>query len=125
PQGEIEYRVDKTQKPDYHKVFAERKNGSVYQSYKNYYKNGELVKTEKLAETTYPARNGITIVGPGYLSPSPGLTTPGTNTPNPNTPNPNTPNPNTPDPNTPNPETPNPNTPDPEPNTPDPEVPVG
>ena len=42
-----------------------RKNGSKWVSYKNYWKDGKLVKTEFLANSTYKAFNGVTLVGEG------------------------------------------------------------
>ncbi len=45
-------------------VITQRRNGSRYQSYKVYYKNGERVKSEKLALSTYKAYNGEKWVGP-------------------------------------------------------------
>lgn len=83
-------------------IVVERKNGERWQSYKNYYKDGKLVKTEKLAVSTYSAFDGKKLVGP---SPSPTLTP--SNTPEPavtpapvpsDTPSPALPSPTTPSP---------------------------
>jgi len=125
PDGEMEITVDSTLAPGAEEIDVPTQNGSVYQSYKNFYKNGEKVRSEKLAKSTYKAFNGSMRVGP---SPSPSLTpipaatptqppitvitpvpqvTP-TPTPKPATPSPApvTPEPITPDPVTPAPETP-------------------
>ena len=34
-------------------------------SYKNYWKDGKIIKTEPLAKSTYKAFNGITLIGEG------------------------------------------------------------
>lgn len=49
-------------------VAVTRRNGSSWQSYKNYYKNGELIRKEPLASSTYKAMAGEVWVCP---SPTP------------------------------------------------------
>ena len=56
--------IDPTLPAGTEKIVVERKNGERWQSYKNYYKNGSLVKTEKLAVSTYNAFDGKKLVGP-------------------------------------------------------------
>jgi vancomycin resistance protein YoaR len=123
PNGEILYTVDPNKPVGYKEKVSDRRDGAVYESVKEYYLNGKLVKTEKLATSTYKAYSGEYIVGPD-ATPQP--ETPIPNTPEPNTPQPNTPEPNTPGPNTPQPVTPEPVTPEPvtpEPVTPEPVTP--
>lgn len=68
PSGEMEVIVDTTVAWDYYKEEVARKSGSVWQSYKHYYKNGaEVRKAEPLAKSTYKAYNGKITVGQGYL----------------------------------------------------------
>ena len=102
PSGEMVEELDPTLPVGSEEIVVERKNGERWQSYKNYYKNGKLVKTEKLAVSTYSAFDGKKLVGP---SPSPTLTP--SNTPEPavtpapvpsDTPAPATPSPATPSP---------------------------
>ncbi len=62
--GEMVYEVDESKPVGYESVEVERRTGSTYQSYKHYYLDGELVKTEKLDTSTYRAYAGLTIVGP-------------------------------------------------------------
>ena len=50
------------------------RKGYVYQSYKKYYKAGTLVKTEKLAVSTYKAYQGETWTCMVDVTPSPGAT---------------------------------------------------
>ncbi len=50
------------------------RKGYVYQSYKNYYLAGTLVKKEKLAVSTYKAFQGEIWTCPGELTPSPEVT---------------------------------------------------
>ena len=71
PSGEIEYEIDESKKPGYKEKVQGRQNGSVYQSYKQYYLNGELVKEEKLAVSTYKAFAGRYIVGPDPVEEDP------------------------------------------------------
>lgn len=64
PSGEMVVEIDPTLPAGTEKIVVERKNGERWQSYKNYYKNGSLVKTEKLAVSTYNAFDGKKLVGP-------------------------------------------------------------
>lgn len=64
PVGEIIETYDDTLDPGTTMVKVERQNGSVWQSYKNYYLKGTLVKSEKLAVSTYDAFAGEILVGP-------------------------------------------------------------
>lgn len=82
PSGEMVITLDETKAPGYSEVVIERQNGSIYQSYKEYYKDGKLVRKEKLATSTYRAYAGETIVGPeASPSPSPSVTPEASNTP--------------------------------------------
>ncbi|HOF94683.1 MAG TPA: hypothetical protein PLE79_04030, partial [Clostridia bacterium] len=56
---------------DYYEEQIGRKNGSIWQSYKHYYKNGVEVKKELLAKSTYKAYNGRIVVGQGYFQQPP------------------------------------------------------
>ena len=123
PSGQVEYEVDPSKPVGYKEQTVKNRDGAVYESKKEYYLNGKLVKTEKLATSTYKAYAAKYIVGP---SATPEPETPAPNTPAPNTPAPNTPQPKTPAPNTPEPKTPEPKTPEPktpEPVTPEPVTP--
>ncbi|OQA13731.1 MAG: hypothetical protein BWY62_01267 [Firmicutes bacterium ADurb.Bin356] len=71
PSGDMEIIVDSTVAWDYYEEQIGRKNGSVWQSYKHYYKNGIEVKKELLAKSTYKAYNGKIVVGQGYFQPQP------------------------------------------------------
>ncbi|NLI54566.1 MAG: hypothetical protein GX417_09620 [Clostridiales bacterium] len=51
------------------------RKGYVYQSYKNYYKNGSLVKSEKLAVSTYKAYQGEIWICPADETPTPAAET--------------------------------------------------
>jgi len=53
-------------------VAVTRRNGSSWQSYKNYYKNGELVRKEPLASSTYKAMAGEIWICPSP-TPSPSI----------------------------------------------------
>ena len=64
PSGEIEYELDPSKPVGYKEKIADRRDGSVWESYKEYYLNGVLVKSEKLATSTYKAYAGSYIVGP-------------------------------------------------------------
>lgn len=75
PDGEMEYELDPGKPVGYEELVQERRNGYIYQSYKQYYKNGELVREEPLAESTYRAYRGTTLVGPSP-SPTPVVTPP-------------------------------------------------
>jgi len=64
PSGDVEYRVDESKKPGYKELLVKNQNGSVWQSKKEYYLNGVLVKSEPLATSTYKAYAAVYIVGP-------------------------------------------------------------
>ncbi len=62
-------------------VAVAARKGYVYQSYKKYYKDGTLVKTEKLAVSTYKSYQGEIWICPAEETPTPAITatpTPGT-----------------------------------------------
>ncbi len=69
PKGEKEIIVDTTVAPDYYKEEVARQSGSIWQSYKHYYKDGVEVKVEPLAKSTYRAYAGKITVGVGYYAP--------------------------------------------------------
>lgn len=107
PSGEILYTVDVTKPVGYKEKVSDRRDGSIWESTKEYYLNGVLVKTEKLATSKYLAFAGEYLVGPDAPeTPDP---TPGKPDPTPDKPDP------TPD----NPD-PTPDKPDPTPDKPDP-----
>ena len=64
PSGEAEVRVDQSKPAGYRKESSKRRDGSIWQSYIEYYKNGELVERKDLATSTYKAFSGEIIVGP-------------------------------------------------------------
>ncbi len=65
PDGEMLVTVDTTKAPGYKEEVVGRRNGSVYKTYKHFYKNGEEVgRSELIAKTTYKAYTGEIIVGP-------------------------------------------------------------
>lgn len=64
PDGETVVTQDDTLKPGESVTDVARRTGSIWQSYKEYYKNGHLVKKEPLAKSTYKAFNGSIRVGP-------------------------------------------------------------
>jgi Uncharacterized vancomycin resistance protein len=64
PTGEIHYEVDPSKPVGYKEKVADRQDGSVWESKKEYYLNGVLVKSEKLATSTYKAYAGEYIIGP-------------------------------------------------------------
>lgn len=64
PSGEKETVVDESKPAGYREESKKRQNGSVWQSYKQYYKGDELVREEELATSTYKAFAGQIIVGP-------------------------------------------------------------
>ena len=68
PSGEMEEELDPSLAPGEEEIVVNRRNGERWQSYKNYYKDGKLVRSEKLAVSTYSAFAGKKLVGP---SPSP------------------------------------------------------
>ena len=76
PKAEMEIVVDTTVAADYYKEEVSRQNGSIWQSYKHYYKDGVEVKAEPLAKSTYRAYAGKITVGVGYYAPQvPTITT--------------------------------------------------
>lgn len=77
-------------KPGETYVAVTRRNGSSWQSYKNYYKDGVLVKKEALASSTYKAMAGEVWICPALepsISPTPTVDPGGGQPPDPN-PNP-------------------------------------
>ena len=64
PSGDVEYRIDESKKPGYKELLVKNQNGSVWESKKEYYLNGVLVKSEPLATSTYKAYAAVYIVGP-------------------------------------------------------------
>lgn len=63
--------IDTTKEPGYKEEVIAPRTGVRAVAYKNYYdKNGELIKTEQLNSSTYPAVQGSYILGP-EASPSP------------------------------------------------------
>lgn len=85
PDGEMEVILDPTLEPGTEEIDVATQNGAIYQSYKHYYKDGKLVRTEKLALSTYKAFNGSKRVGPDpvYVDPATGTVV---ETPDPNIP---------------------------------------
>ena len=81
PKGDIQYVVDPSKPAGYSETQVARKNGSKWQSYKHYYKDGELVKTEPLDTSTYKAFAGKVIVGALPASTEPVTQTPATQIP--------------------------------------------
>ncbi|HWR22440.1 MAG TPA: VanW family protein [Feifaniaceae bacterium] len=69
PKGEMEVVVDTTVSADYYKEEVSRQSGSVWQSYKHYYKDGQEIRKEPLAKSTYRAYAGKITVGVGYYAP--------------------------------------------------------
>ncbi len=124
PSGDVKYEVDVTKPVGYKKIKVKNQNGSVWESTKEYYLNGVLVKSEKLATSTYKAYSAVYTVGPDAPEPSdtpkPDKTPkPDDPTPSPSTPPPADPTPDKPDP-TPDKPDPTPDKPDPTPDKPDP-----
>ena len=64
PSGDVEYRVDESKKPGYKEQIVRNQKGSVWQSYVEYYLNGELVERKDLDQSTYKAFAAVYIVGP-------------------------------------------------------------
>ncbi len=64
PAGEVVYEVDPSKPVGYKEEVVKNRDGAVYESKKEYYLNGKLVKSEKLATSTYKAYKGYYIVGP-------------------------------------------------------------
>ena len=116
PSGDVEYRVDETKKPGYKEQIVRNQKGSVWQSYVDYYLNGELVEHKKLDQSTYKAFKAVYIVGPD-ATPEPDTTPKPDKTPDPSTGT--EPTPHDPDP-TPHDPDPTPHEPDPTPHEPDP-----
>lgn len=116
PSGEPERTFDPALTPGTETVLVAPTYGSQWQSYKNFYKNGTLIRREKLAYSTYKAFAGTVAFGPD-ATPSPAPTTVPTNTPPATTPAATTPPVTTPATATPTP------TPTPVPATPTPTVP--
>ena len=85
PDGEMEVTLDPTLEPGTEVIDVATQNGAIYQSYKQYYKDGKLVRTEKLALSTYKAFNGSKRIGPDpvYIDPGTGEVV---NTPDPTVP---------------------------------------
>lgn len=77
PEGEPTSSFDPTLMPGEEVIKVARQNGSIWQSYKNYYKAGELVRSNKLAQSTYVAFDGLTLIGPTPTPTPPGFVTPG------------------------------------------------
>ena len=68
PSQAMEVVVDTTVPSDYYKEDVKRSNGSRWQSYKVYYKNGVEINREELAESVYKAWAGKITVGVGYYA---------------------------------------------------------
>ncbi|MGI6160642.1 MAG: VanW family protein [Christensenellales bacterium] len=65
PSGEMLITVDNSKPPGYEETTVQRRSGSIFKSYKHYYKNGvEVREPEFIAETKYMAYNGTKIMGP-------------------------------------------------------------
>ena len=82
PSGEVEYIVDESKKPGYKETVAKKRDGSVWQSYVEYYLNGQLVERKELDQSTYKAYAGVYIVGPD-ATPKPDSTSKPDKTPKP------------------------------------------
>ncbi len=81
PDTELVQVLDETLPAGASEVVVARQNGSIYQSYKEYYLNGTLVRSEKLALSTYKAFAGEMRVGPSptlgpVITPPPATPTP-------------------------------------------------
>lgn len=70
PSGDMQVTIDNSLAPGEEVIDVARQNGSIYQSYKEYYKSGELVRKEKLDQSTYKAYNGSMRIGPSLSSSS-------------------------------------------------------
>lgn len=64
PSGEMKITVDSSKPVGYYQQYVKRRTGSLWKSYKTYYLNGNKVKTEFVANSTYKAFAGEAIVGP-------------------------------------------------------------
>ena len=95
PSGETLYTVDPEKPVGYKEKVSGRRDGSVWESKKEYYLNGVLVKSEPLATSTYKAYAGEYIVGPDATDDpnTPDPSDPGTETPKPSDPGTDTPKP--------------------------------
>lgn len=73
PNGPTIETLDETLAPGTTEVKVARQEGSRWQSYKNYYLKGELVRSEKLAASSYKAFVGEILVGPALneITPEP------------------------------------------------------
>ena len=71
PESEMEVIQDDTLKPGESVTEVARRDGSVWQSYKNYFKNGQLVKSEPFYRSTYKAFAGTMRVGPALPESTP------------------------------------------------------
>ncbi len=108
PAGEVLYTVDPSKPVGYKEKVSGRRDGSVWESVKEYYLNGVLVKKEKLATSTYKAYAGEYIVGPDATEApdTPKPSEPGSDTPKPTEPGSDTPKPTEPGSDTPKPSDP-------------------
>jgi vancomycin resistance protein YoaR len=71
PSGDVLVTVDTGKPSGYREVVQKRRNGSVYKSYRHYYKDGkEVGKPELIATTKYKAYSGEIIVGRTSLNAS-------------------------------------------------------
>lgn len=68
PNKEIEYQVDESLKPGQTKKIVGRRNGSVWESVKQYYLGETFIKEEPLATSTYKAFAGLYAIGPDKSS---------------------------------------------------------
>ena len=82
PSGDVEYRLDESKKPGYKEQIVKNQKGSVWQSYVEYYLNGELVERKELDQSTYKAFKAVYIVGPDP-TPAPDKTSKPDKTPKP------------------------------------------
>ncbi len=64
PSKDVEYQLDVTKPVGYKEQTVSNQNGSVWESKKEYYLKGKLVKTENLATSTYKAYAAVYIIGP-------------------------------------------------------------
>ena len=78
PDSEMEVKQDDSLKPGESVIDVARRDGSIWQAYKNYFKNGVLVKSEPFYRSTYKAFAGSKRIGPalpeGTVSPDSGTT---------------------------------------------------
>lgn len=72
PKGEMIETLDPKLAPGETQIKVARQTGSRWQSYKNYYLKGTLVRSEKLAVSTYDAFVGEMLIGPELvITPTP------------------------------------------------------